>query len=73
MDECRMTWDSDALFVVPIWKTRVNNFIVKKKSIEKMDNVSAFTAKTIDHMQKIYPSSNLTYQKKANVRYYWRG
>jgi len=35
MDECRMTWNSDALFVVPFWKTRVNNFTVKKKSIEK--------------------------------------
>ena len=31
-----MTWNSDALFVVPFWKTRVNNFTVKKKSIEKL-------------------------------------
>jgi hypothetical protein len=33
-----MTWTSNVLFAVPFWKTKVNNFTFKKKSIEKVLN-----------------------------------
>ena len=36
MDKKINVWKSDALFVVPFWKTKVNNFKVKKKNIEKV-------------------------------------
>ena len=38
----------------------------KKRNIEGMDNVTASMANTVDHMQRIYPGSTLSYQKKAN-------
>jgi len=29
-------WESQALFVVPFWRTKINNFSFKKKNIEKI-------------------------------------
>jgi len=36
MDKKINVWESDALFVVPFWKTKIDNFTFKKKSIEKV-------------------------------------
>jgi hypothetical protein len=39
----------------------------RRNKIEKMDLNSAFKIRTVNHMQSIYPSSNLHYQKRANI------
>ena len=38
----------------------------KRNKIELMDPNTAFQAKTVNHMQTIFPSSTLNYQKRAN-------
>lgn len=38
----------------------------KKLQIENMDHNTQYLAKTVNHMQTIFPSSTLIYQKRAN-------